>query len=458
MKILVTGATGFIGKQVLLLMRERGHEVVVLTRDSESAGVRLPIACKVFAWDPMRSEPPAEALHGVDAIVNLAGENIAGGRWTQARKTELFRSRILSTSYLVQAIGKLGTKPRVFVSASAVGIYGNRGAEELEESSARGAGTLADLCQGWEDAIFKAETLGVRTVALRIGVVLGKEGGAMKMMLPPFRLGLGGPLGDGRQWMSWVHVRDVAGLILHAIENETVSGTINAVSPNPVTNREFTRMLAAELRRPAVFRVPAVVLRIVFGEMADLLLDSQKVSAGKARGYQFLYPRLNTALREVCNHFNHEFLMEQWVPLPVEQVFPFFSDAKNLEVLTPKFLGFRIIGQSTKNIEKGTRIDYRLKLYGIPFHWQSLVMDWRPNAGFSDSQTRGPYSIWFHTHEFIKKNGGTILRDRIVYKVRFGVIGDILAHCFVRANLNRIFMFRRKKADELFGGTRRSLP
>ena len=349
-------------------------------------------------------------------------------------------------------MGSLGTKPRVFVSASAIGIYGNRGSEALEESSPPGNGSLADLCRDWEREIFKAAMLGIRTVALRIGIVLGKEGGAMKMMLPSFRLGLGGPLGDGRQWMSWIHVRDVAGLVLHAIENDTLVGVVNTVSPNPVTNQDFTQTLAAELKRPALLRVPALALRLVFGEMSGLLLDSQKVSSkAGVSGYQFVYPRLNNALREVCSHFNHELLMEQWVPLQLERVFPFFSEAKNLEVLTPDFLGFRIIGQSTKNIEKGTRINYHLKLHGVPFNWQSLITDWRPNRGFSDSQTRGPYSLWFHRHEFIEKNGGVILRDRVAYKMPFGVVGDVLLHGFVRRNLDQVFMFRRRKIGELFG-------
>ncbi len=456
MKILVTGATGFIGRQVLLLMQEKGHEVVVLTRDSKAEqaefGIRLPIDCKSIAWDPAHGEPPLEAWQGVDAVVNLAGENIAGGRWTATRKAKLSQSRILSARHLVQAMRKLAAPPRVFVSASAIGIYGDRGSEMLEESSAPGSGTLADICRDWEKEVFKAVTSGIRTVALRMGIVFGKEGGAMKMMLPPFRLGLGGPLGSGSQWMSWIHVRDAAGLILHAIENEDLVGTVNAVSPNPVTNRDFTKVLAKELRRPAIFPVPASVLRLIFGEMADLLLGSQKVSANKAcRSYQYIYPQLDSALREVCAHFNHEFLMEQWVPSPIEKVFPFFSEPKNLKLLTPDFLGFSLIGQSTQKTEKGTRIDYKLHLYGVPFHWQSMITEWQPNVCFSDSQTRGPYSFWNHTHEFIEKNSGTVMRDRVFYRVRFGVLGDVLTHYFVRRNLDQVFIFRRKKIAELFG-------
>jgi uncharacterized protein (TIGR01777 family) len=451
MKVLVAGATGFIGKQVLLLLRESGHEIRVLTRNCETAGVRLPIACKVFAWDPLIGEPPAEAFKDVDAILNLAGENIAGGLWTKTRMSRILQSRVLSVRHLVEAIRKLDSPPKVFVSASAIGIYGDRGSESLTESSAPGTGPLAEVCKSWEKEIFRAATLNVRTVALRFGIVLGKNGGVMEKILPPVRLGLGGRLGDGKQWMSWTHVRDVAGLVLHALENNAVMGTLNAVSPHPVTNREFTDTLAKELRRPAILPVPALVLKTLLGEMSSLLLDSQKVTSKRANTYKFLYPRLNLALREVCNDFNHELLTEQWVPAPVDKVFPFFSDSKNLEILTPDFMGFQIVGQSTEKIEKGTRIDYQLKLHGIPFRWQSQIVDWQPNMKFADTQTRGPYSHWFHQHEFIPKDGGTLMRDRVSYAVPFGALGVLPIHPFVQRNLEQVFMYRRKKVEELFG-------
>lgn len=451
MKVLVAGATGFIGKQVLLLLREKGHDIVVLTRNQERAGVHLPIACRVYEWNPMRDEPPAEAFRGVDAVVNLAGENIAGGLWNKARKDKILQSRILSARHLVDIMRRLDTPPRVFVSASAIGIYGNRGSEALDESFAPGSGALAEICRRWEEEVFKAVALGVRTVALRIGIVLGKHGGAMSMILPPFRLGLGGRLGDGKQWMSWVHVRDAAGMVLHALENDTILGTWNAVSPHPVTNQEFTVALARALRRFAPFPVPGFVLKALLGEMSSLLLYSQKVVSKKTNGYQFLYPRLNLALREVCNDFNHELLMEQWVPLAIDRVFSFFSDSKNLEILTPDFLGFQIVGQSTAKIEKSTRIDYRLKLHGIPFRWQSQIVDWQPNTKFCDTQTRGPYAQWFHQHEFIEQDGGTLIRDRVTYAVPFGALGVLPIHPFVRRDLEQVFMYRRKKITELFG-------
>ncbi|MBI4389314.1 MAG: TIGR01777 family protein [Nitrospinae bacterium] len=451
MKILVAGATGFIGKQTVMLLRDRGHEVVVLTRDPELAGVRLPIDCKRMAWDPSLGEPPLEAFRGAGAVVNLAGENIAGGLWTASRKREIVESRVLSVRHLVQAMQKLDVKPRVFVSASAVGIYGDRSGETLDEGSPPGNGVLAEVCRDWEREIFRTAALGIRAVALRFGIVLGKDGGALGRMLPPFRLGLGGPLGSGRQWMSWVHVRDAAGLIVHAVEDESLLGAVNAVSPNPATNREFAKTLGGVLRRPALLPVPAFLLRTALGELSSLLLDSQRAVSKKTGGYRFLYPDLRSALGGICAHFNHEYLNEQWVPQPMDRVFPFFSEAKNLEVLTPESMSFKIIRQSGDRMDKGSKIDYGLKLHGIPFRWQTHIIDWQANARFTDHQSKGPYAEWRHIHEFIEKDGGVLLRDRVSYRLPLDMFSDPVAHPFVRKDLEKIFLYRRRKVEELFG-------
>ncbi len=453
MKVLVTGATGFVGKQLLLLLREKGHQTVVLTRDPEKAGVRLPIHTEVHRWLPTQLEPPRAAFNGVDAVIHLLGENVAGGLWTDSRKNRILGSRVFSTRNLYRALKNLEVKPKVVVSASAVGIYGDGGEESLDESKANGTGFLADVCRSWEQEVFRIESLGIRTVALRIGVVLGKEGGAMKLMLPAFRLGLGGPLGNGKQWLPWVHVRDVAGMAVHAIETDALSGPVNTVAPHQVTNLEFSKTLGKELKRPALIPVPAFAMKLALNDLAKMVLSSQKVSAEKAKasGYQFLYPKLNLALRQVVNHFDHEFLMEQWVPKPLDEVFPFFSDAKNLEHLTPEFLNFKFLRISTESVREGTTIDYSLKLHGIPFEWQSKIIGWEPNKKFSDTQTKGPYAHWFHTHEFYEQDGGTILRDRVMYRLPFDVFTDLPVHPFIRKDLETIFLYRRKQAEKLFG-------
>lgn len=452
MKILVTGATGFIGRQVLLHLRDRGHAIVVLTRDPEKAPVRLPIACPIYSWPGADQPPPREALQGVDAVVHLAGENIIH-RWTSARKKEIIRSRLESTRRLVAAMQELGHSPKIFVCASAVGFYGDRGDDSLDENAGAGTGFLADLCRQWEQMARQAETFGIRVVPLRIGVVFGRDGGALRPMLPPFRMGLGGKVGSGKQWLSWIHVRDLAGLVLHAIENSSVKGPLNAVSPNPVTNAELSRTLGKVLNRPVLFTIPGFVLKLVMGEAAEVILSSQKVIPQKAAhfGYPFIFPELEDALREVCDSNDHELLMEQWVPRPSDEIFRFFSDVKNMELLTPPHLNFKVLDSSTEQLQEGTRIDYRLRLHGIPFRWQSLIHDWQPVTSFSDRQTRGPYKKWDHTHTFIEQDGGTLIRDHALYRIPFGAPGDAVAYPFVKRDLEKIFSYRFAKIRELFG-------
>jgi uncharacterized protein (TIGR01777 family) len=450
MKILVTGATGFIGRQVVLYLRDRGHEIVVLTRDVQKAPVRLPIACPVFSWQGSDQPPPREAFAGVDAVVHLAGENIIN-RWTSSRKNKIIKSRVESTRQLVAAMQGLSQKPKIFVCASAIGFYGDRGDESLDESAEPGQGFLSDLCRQWEEAAQRAEESGIRVVSLRIGVVLGHDGGALQPMLPPFRMGFGGKVGSGKQWMSWIHVRDLAGLILHVINTDSVQGPVNAVSPHPATSVVFTQTLAEVLKRPHLIPVPGFVLKIIMGEASEVVLTSQRVTARKAAGYEFKFPELKAALEDICAREDHVLLMEQWVPRPIDEVFAFFSDAQNLELLTPAHLRFKVLSCSTNSLQAGTRIDYKLQLHGIPFRWQSMIGEWNPVTHFSDSQMRGPYKKWHHTHTFIEQDGGTLIRDHALYRIPFGVPGDTVAYFFVKKDLEKIFGYRFAKARELFG-------
>ncbi|MGP0566019.1 MULTISPECIES: TIGR01777 family oxidoreductase [unclassified Nitrospina] len=452
MKILVTGATGFVGQQLLPLLKNAGHEISVLTRDPEGAVVRLPVLCRRYKWDPALLEPPKEALEGVDAVIHLAGENIAT-RWTDSKKMELERSRVLSTRQLVKAMEEMDARPGIFISCSGIGYYGDRKSLELDESQTPGNSVLAEVCKKWEAEALKAEALGVRTVVLRIATVLGTDGGAMRFMLPAFRMCVGGRAGNGQQWMSWIHVRDLARLMLHALDTETLRGPVNACSPEPVTNAEFTRTLAKAVGRPAFIPAPAFALRLVLGEMSEVLLASQKAMPKKAQscGFQFDYPDVESALTQLADVRTHEMRMEQWVPKPIDTIFEFYSDAKNLEILTPPFLNFSVTGQSTREMEEGTRINYRLKLYGIPFRWQSIIMDWSPNNRFSDIQVVGPYWLWHHTHDFIEQDGGTLIRDRAIYRVPMWTPGDLFIYPIVRRDLEKIFSFRWKKTCDLFG-------
>jgi hypothetical protein len=269
--------------------------------------VRKPVAGNnELAWEPSRTVPP-ELVSGFDAVIHLAGEPIAA-RWTEAKKKRIRDSRILGTTHLCEALTRRAQPPRVLISASAIGFYGDRGDEILREDSSSGTGFLSEVCRRWETATKPAADAGIRTVQIRIGVVLSAKGGALKEMLPPFRMGLGAQIGNGRQWMSWIHVQDLVGAILHMLDSDSAEGPVNLVAPAPVRNSEFTRTLAKVSSRPAIFRIPGFAVRLIFGEMGDqVLLASQRVEPAKlaAGGYQFKYRELGSALENILSDSHH---------------------------------------------------------------------------------------------------------------------------------------------------------
>lgn len=293
MKILVSGASGFVGSRLTAALADDGHQVTRFVRSqAEPERTEIP-------WDPAVGRLEPSTLEGFDAVVHLAGESIADGRWTDAKKARIRDSRVQGTQLLAQTLARLDARPKVLVTASAIGFYGDRGDDELDEQSRPGSGFLADVCRQWESATEPAVEAGVRVVPLRFGLVLGSAGGALAKMLPIFRLGLGGPLGNGRQYVSWITLDDVTGAIQHAIATESLRGPVNAVAPHPVTNREFTRALGRALRRPALLPAPAFALRLILGQMADeLLLASARVLPRRLldSGFAFLDVTVETAL------------------------------------------------------------------------------------------------------------------------------------------------------------------
>lgn len=453
MRILVTGATGFVGRPLVRRLIEKGHEIEAFSRDSEAAAAVLPARCNVDGWHP-RDGVSLAHLPPLDAVIHLAGEGIADARWTDERKKALYNSRIKTTRALVKAVEDLPPerRPKTFVCASATGYYGHRGDEVLDETSPPGSGFLPTICVDWEKEAFAAKALGVRTVAVRTGVVLGRDGGALEKMLPPFRLGVGGRIGPGTQWMGWIHLDDLVELYCFVLENSDANGPINGVSPDPVTNAELTRELAGVLGRPAIFPVPVAVLKLAFGEMSTVLLDSVRARPGVAEklGFNFKFTKVDAALADLCRDLSHGLEREQWVPHPVDEVFSFFADTRNLERITPPLLKFNVRGMSTKEMQEGTTIDYSLRLHGLPVRWTSRIEDWVPNERFVDTQTSGPYALWHHTHEFEAHDGGTIVRDRVRYRVPFGALGDLVAGSWVRKDLRRIFEYRRLQMMSLF--------
>lgn len=301
MHVAVAGGSGFIGRSLVTELLQAGHEVTVLTRDASRAQGRVPGGAQIAQWSLDQPETITDLLSRVDAVVNLSGESVAAQRWTPEFKQRLVDSRVNSTRALVQAMRLAEPRPGVLVNASAVGIYGNRGEEELTESSPPGTGFLAELAIRWEGAADEARELGMRVCKLRIGIVLGEGGGALEKMLLPFRLFVGGPFGSGRQWFPWIHLADVTGITLHALTNGAVDGAVNAVAPGIVRLGEFCKALGRVMGRPSWLPVPGFALKLVAGELGESLLWSQRVVPLVAlqTGYQFRYPQVEEALRQV---------------------------------------------------------------------------------------------------------------------------------------------------------------
>lgn len=294
MKILITGASGLIGTALQKSFSEKGHEMLLASRIE-------PKKPEQIQWDMEDgfNESDLNRLENLDAVIHLAGENVSGLRWTDDKKKAIRESRVKGTHIIVNTLSKLETKPKVFISGSATGFYGDRGDEVMTETSPAGNTFLAEVCKAWEIESRRAEDMGIRTVLLRTGIVLSKDGGALATMLTPFKFGVGGVVGSGKQWMSWISLDDVIEIINFALENENMRGAVNVVAPNPVTNEEFTKTLGEVLYRPTFLPLPAFAVNLAFGEMGDaLLLDSTRVEPKRLKeaGFEFKFPNLKAAI------------------------------------------------------------------------------------------------------------------------------------------------------------------
>jgi len=295
MRVTLTGATGLIGPAVIAKLKRRDAEITVLSRDPDRA--RRVLGVEAHGWSPMDEPAPTEALAGRDAVVHLAGEEVAQ-RWSSSAKQAIRDSRVIGTRNLIAGMKAAQPRPAAIISSSAIGIYGARHEEPLDEDAPPGYGFLAETCVQWEEEAQRAAELGLRVVCVRTGVVLDAQGGALAKMLPPFKMGVGGPVAGGHQYVSWIHLDDLAGIIVSAIEQESWSGPVNGTAPDPVTNRELSKALGKALHRPAVLPVPGFALRLLYGEMAEIVTTGQRVLPAKALvlGYEFEHPRLQEAL------------------------------------------------------------------------------------------------------------------------------------------------------------------
>ena len=464
MKILISGATGFVGQELALYLARQGHILHVLTRSQEKHQGMLPFPARLFSWDAERTIPPAEAFEGVEAVIHLAGESIASGRWSEQRKKAILSSRVEGTRHLVEGIRQHGSQVQVFVSAAAVGIYGDRGDEELDEDSRLAAGNtepsasavefLAGVCHQWEQASTQGLPESVRPVQIRIGIVLGEGGGALSEMLPIFKWGVGGALGSGRQWMSWIHIRDLVRIFERALTERSLRGPVNGVAPEPVTNSEFTQSLAAVLKKPAILKTPGQALRAAIGGVAQAVLSSQNVIPRRISdlGFKFEFTSLEAALRDLIDSPSDEVLVaRQWIPASLDRVFSFFSSAHNLERINPPWLNFQVLTPPEQGIQEGSLIDYRLRVHGIPLRWRTLIESWNPQKSFVDTQLKGPYSKWHHTHRFEEIQGGVLIEDRVLYRVPLSFLGRAVGGAYVKRDVEKIFNYRKKVIREIFG-------
>lgn len=428
MKFLITGVTGLIGQELCLRLLKEGHEVYGITRQKNFA--LLPKK-NVINLD-LESEFPSDIVKGYDVIIHLAGYPVADEYWSTSVKEKIKSSRVLATKNLVNALNRLDAqdKPKFFVAGSAIGIYGK--------------GFLADVTRDWEAQSLSVEN--VPTAVVRTGIVLSRNGGAL-VSIPPV------VVGDGSMVMSWIHIDDWISACCFVIERR-ITGCLNFTAPQPASQRHFVKTLVKSKKYPFSLWTPLLMPKIFLGERANVLFESLDIRPQElvGFGYEFKFLDIEQALSDIYKNekmTDQVLFVSQYINKNKNEVFKFFSEAKNLEKLTPEFLNFKIVNMSTIDVQEGTLIEYKLKIHGIPITWKTLISEWKPEFQFVDEQLKGPYQKWHHTHSFIEVKDGTIITDRVVYRLPLSVFG-LIGLPLVKRDVKNIFEYRKKVILDVF--------
>lgn len=452
----IIGATGFIGRELGEQLYREGYQLRIVTRNPERYAGMLPFLTEIFPYTKT-GDIPAEALAGCYAVINLAGEPIADHAWTDAQKRRIVESRTITTRKMVEAINAMEQPPKVLVQGSAIGYYGDRGEENLDESSTHGSGFLADTCVQWE-AELNGLRKDVRRCIVRTALVLGLSGGIFEQLSTTYASGLGACLGSGEQWVSWIHVIDLVRVFALCVNKSEISGVVNGASPNPIRFVDLHRAIAKRMNMPAFFKAPTPLLRIVLPQRSELFLISQKAHSFvlDSHSFRFSYPTLDHTLDNLFGEFASQpvlhLLEKQWVPADINDVWEFYTDAKNLERITPDWLNFHLEAMNTEDIKEGTVISYSLKFRGIPLKWHTKICEWFPKHHFVDRQIKGPYALWHHRHTFEPLGNGTLLTDLVYYRLPLAPLGNLFATPLVKRNVTAIFQYRKQKIAQIYKG------
>lgn len=449
MKILISGATGLVGSELGKKLSQMGHQLFVLSRSPEQVDLKCPFPQKAISWKQLDNW---EGLTDLDAIIHLAGKNIFEQRWNTKVKKQIYDSRVETTKKLVDLANEKCKKLSVFISTSAVGIYGEADDQAIHEDHTLSYSYLGKVCQDWEEPLNHLK--GKRWVILRVAPVFSEKEGALQEMVSPIQMGYGGTLAGGQFHMSWIDIDDLVNMYVFAFE-ESIQGTFNAVAPTSETNATISQSIADHLNTKLGPNAPLFAMKLLLGEMAGHIVESQTISPQKIidKGFRFQCREAKTSIEKrvaPLRGTEKRKIFEQWIPRSKEDIFPFFADAKNLEEITPANLNFKILSSSSDNIEKGTEIHYKLKIDGIPIKWKTVISEWNPPHQFADNQEKGPYTKWYHVHKFENLASGTLMIDQVDFQLPLGILGHMAAGWKVLRDVENIFKYRQKIIYEKF--------